>query len=273
MKKILFVLITCSLDKSRDDVFEKVSKNILQLEKKFRFFKDLIVFDNASVSQKTLKCLKNFPKVFRSSKNIGLWSGLYWILCNYKNYLKKEYDYIYFMESDCIHFNLDKLIEAEHFLDNNQEIGSIRCQKFSVAFKFLYNKDSFFSRLVNDPIRLRSFPSNKNAYFIKIPHYKNLYKSNLHAKLVGLSKIQLLKKIFQNLSNNDSITENDFFCEYWKFYKAIGIINGGTMTDLAGRNQRGKILMSGINTLDNNKGYLDSRNSKLIRKGFKIIYN
>ena len=45
------------------------------------------------------------------------------------------------------------------------------------------------------------------------------------------------------------------------------------MTDLAGRNQRGKILMSGINTLDNNKGYLDSRNSKLIRKGFKIIYN
>ncbi|MBF91354.1 MAG: hypothetical protein CMP34_00945 [Rickettsiales bacterium] len=275
MKKILFVLITCSLDKSRDDVFEKVSKNIFQLEKKFRFFEDFIVFDNASTFKKTKSNLKKFPKVFKSSKNIGLWGAIIWLLNNYKKYLKKEYSYLYFMESDCFHFDLDKLIEAEYYLDNNNDIGSIRCQKFSVLFKFLYDKDLFFSKFVNDAIRLKSYPTNVKAYFNKILSSNNLYKSNLHPKIVGLNRIEVLKKIFNKLSKNDLITEKDFFCEYWKYYKEIGIINGGTMTEIANRNHHGKIFRaSDVSTMDGyKKGYLDVRTAKLIKDGFTINFS
>ena len=205
MNNTLFLLISCSLDKTRDEVFDKVSKNLIRQNKKFKFFHNLLVFDNASTQLKTLNCLKLFPNVLKCNKNIGLWSAVSWSLNNYKKYFKKKFKYVYLMESDCIHFDLNKLNEAELFLDKNKNFGSVRCQKFSVFFKKFFDKDSIFSKYARNPIRMRSYPSNNPAYFKKAQYYKNIFLSNLHAKLVGLNRIEMLIDILQVLAKKKRV--------------------------------------------------------------------
>ena len=99
-ERVLFILVTCSLDHKRDLVFQ-VSKNLQQINLNFDIFKNLMVFDNASKISSTIMELSKYPLVFQCSKNIGYWSALYWCLNNYHNFLKSKFDYVYILDQIC----------------------------------------------------------------------------------------------------------------------------------------------------------------------------
>lgn len=272
--RVLFILVTCSLDQKRAQVFQNVSNNLLQLNSDFDIFKNFMVFDNASTIPDTIMELSKYPLVFQSSKNIGYWSALYWCLNNYQNFLKSKFDYVYIIESDMLHFNFGKLKSAISFLDDHDDVGSVRTQKFSKFFKSFYSKDSLLSTFTHDAIRLTSYPSGEKAWFQKIENCENIYLSNLHGKIVGLNRLMVMKEIFDEFKDGSTVSEADYFHKYFNRYRLTGVLNGGVFTDkLASRLQKGKVTMGSYSKADgiDSDAYHPTRLDQIITSGFEVI--
>lgn len=269
---ILFILVTCSLEEKRAEILNQVSNNLLNINKEYKIFKNLIVFDNASTVNSTIDSLRNYPNVYQSSTNIGYWSALNWCLDEQNKLLNRDFKYVYIIESDMVHFDFWKLREAVSYLEENEDVGSVRTQKFSVAFRHFFSKGSIFSKFTHDAINLISFPSGEKCWFEKTD-YKHIFRSNIHGKLIGLNRMTNLQKIFAKLRNKDHVSEEDFFVLAQKNYKFNGVINGGIFTErLASRLKRGKVPMGSQNILKFNviTDYNTTRRDKIITSGFKV---
>lgn len=271
-EKVLFILVTCSMEPKRAKIFDKVSANLTQINKDFSIFNNMIAFDNNSTINSTIESLKSYPYSYQSSYNIGYWSALNWCFENYKTIFKKEFDFVYIIESDMMHYNFFKLKEATEYLYQNSDVGSVRTQKFSIMFRKFYEKSSILSRFTHDAINPISFPSGEKSWFIKSKHYKYLFKSNIHAKLVGLNRLDNMIDIFTELKNIKRIGEEDFFKLSFKNYKFNGIINGGIFTEkLASRLKngvpRGSYSSNNINPKIN---YKATRTDMINTKGFNV---
>ena len=233
-----------------------------------------MVFDNASKIDSTISELKKYPLVLKSSKNVGYWSAVSWCLENYRNFFDAKFDYVYIIESDMLHYKFGKLQEAVAFLDENKDVGSVRTQKFSKVFKAFYSKESILSSFTHDAIRLTSYPSGEKAWFKKAASFKHIYLSNLHGKIVGLNRLDIMEEIFESLRDRSTVSEADYFAEYFQRYRHTGVLNGGIFTErLASRLQRNKVNIGSYTPIQENdaNAYQPTRFDKIITSGFDVI--
>jgi hypothetical protein len=188
------------MDKSREYLAGEVCKNLSAENTDFYFSKDLIVFDNASIFTSHFKLLPEGAKLIQSNRNIGYWSAVNWILSNYKEVMGREYDYIYIIESDLIHYDLRRINLCEDFLLNNAEVGGVRTQDFSVKLKALYNKKYHWFPFVNKSSLVSQInPITGDAVWFELAEGNaKIYLTNFHAKLPSLNRIQAMKKVFNN---------------------------------------------------------------------------
>jgi len=223
-KNTLFVLVTCSRDKIRDEIAEKVVNSIQDLPKD-----RVIAFDNSSVYQNTKEKLKSLTKnSFFSSTNYGFWTAVDWCLQNYESILKSKLDYVYVIESDAIHFPgyVESIVECEKYLENNADVGSIRLQEFSVKEKHLYDKN--FPTQDSRKwawMRQSNHFTNQKAYFERPEG--SIYRTNLSPQVCSLNRISFMENAFCELRKMGKFTEIDFQEQYFKFYKESAVYDGG----------------------------------------------
>jgi len=225
----LYLLVTCSMDKSREYLACKVSKNLDAENIDFYFSKDLIVFDNASIYTGHFKFLPKDAKLIQSNRNIGYWSAVNWVLCNYKEVLDRDYDYIYIIESDLIHCDMRRIKLCEDFLASNAQVGGVRTQDFSVKFRALYNKKYHWLPFVNKSslVSQRNAITGEAVWFELADDKAKIYFTNFHAKLPSLNRIKTMKKVFNKLETKANITELDFMRLYSEEYPVMAILDGG----------------------------------------------
>ena len=174
-EKILYILVTCTKEKTRYELLKNTVNSILNQFPQKILDNDFIVFDNGSTQEGHEKYLvDNFKNVFRTTKNVGLFSGLNWVLNNYEDYLNKKYEYMLFISSDSIVYDLYKLNEVESCFEKNQELGCVRTEEFILEKKHLFDKeqnhkDTFYrSRCLQ-----KNMFTNKRAEYYKT-EYENI---------------------------------------------------------------------------------------------------
>jgi hypothetical protein len=217
------------MEQTRFDVLEKVVENLVDQKDK-SFFDNLIVWDNSSQYPGTLELLKdNFPLILQSSANVGLWSALHWMLHNYKDFVPKDLKYAYTIESDCLHYDLEQMPYCEQVLDDYEDIGSIRCQEFSIENKHLYDKN----RQSKDSKRYAwvtqtNSVTGKAVRFEKLEGYNDrMYRSNFLAQIPNLNRIEPMRDILDELEKKGPFNEQDFRARYHDIYKDLCVLDGG----------------------------------------------
>ena len=140
MDNTLFLMVTCTLDRYRNQVTLKVLRKLNSLLIDINQINNLVVFDNSSKYQDHFQFINKASNCVKSTRNLGLWSAINWILFNYKKLNQKKFKYIYIIESDTFHWDLSVIKDCEKFLLNNKSISSIRTKEFSVKNKWRYDK-------------------------------------------------------------------------------------------------------------------------------------
>lgn len=264
----LFLLITCSLDDSRNDVAKRVTKNISELISFINQPQRLIVFDNASKYLDHLPFIDKNSFICKSSKNLGLWSAIDWVLNNYQDLTKEKFKYLYIIESDCYHFNFSNLKNCENFLRLNKDISCIRTQEFKLNQKWRFNKKLHYLPFYKErsAVNLRNAVTNEKAFFLRERKFQKIYKSNLHPKLPSFHRISALKKVFRSLSKMRNFTEQDYFRVSMSFNKYIGILDNGMYYYLSSANSKEIVSGSWSNSDHLAKiGYLRTRKSEILK--------
>lgn len=237
MEKTLCILVTCCVEQSRQDVLEKVVQSLKdeQARTGVNIEDDLLVFDNGSSLSSTHELLDSaFNKnLYKSPENLGYWSALNWIFEEYaKRNLgdlnKRDYEYVYIIESDHFHYAIDKLDQAEAALNKYAHLGSVRLQEYSVNERHLYNKNmpvanarryawvSHVNAITNQSVKLSPLGSGTDVY-----------ESNFLTCLHSMNRLNTMLKVFKQLSQLKSFSERDFQRMYHDDYKTIGQLDGG----------------------------------------------
>lgn len=222
MKKTKFLFVSCCLEQTRADVQKEVVDNLVECG----LSDDLTVFDNGSTIDWVVPHLKeNFKNVYVSSRNVGYWSAVYWWLNNVD-----QHEYTYVIESDMIHYALEKLAYCEVFLDENDDVGSVRLHEYSVANKHLYNKDA-----PRNDSKKKIWQSHTNKVTgEKISHSLalskpgcDIYRNNFLTQLPALNRASTMKDVFDELIKLEAFSERDFQRLYWEKYQQTAIVDGG----------------------------------------------
>jgi hypothetical protein len=225
----LYLLVTCSMDKSRCDLACEVANNLVAENVTHPFFADLLVFDNASRFEDHLRIFPPEVRVVRSDRNIGYWSAINWTLTHYTELFGRNYTYIYIIESDLEHRNMLRLEACERFLEEHPEVGGVRTQEFSVRWGMLYDKRYHWVPFA----RRHSLVSQHNAitgervWFRRADGRNHIWLTNFHAKLPALNRLDALTKVFAELSMRGKITELDFMHLYYDLYPTMALLDGG----------------------------------------------
>jgi len=273
MNNTLFFLVTCTKESTRFEVLKQVINNLSSVMDD-NFFKNLLVFDNGSTHPGSLEILKEkFENVYHSKKNIGYWSAIFWCLSNYQKLMKKEYKYIYIIESDLIHFHdaTFKLNKCEEFLDLNNDVGSIRTEEFSVLNKHLYDKrkPSNTSRKYAWVVQ-ENFIEKKRVEFILSNDELKIYKCNFLAKLPGFSRIEAIKDVFLELSKLKNFDEIDYQKFYYEKYKISAVLEGGIFHSKL-TNELPKSIINGSSNFDKKIDYKPTRFDSITQTVFEDV--
>ncbi|MEK7802229.1 MAG: glycosyltransferase [Pseudomonadota bacterium] len=263
---ILVLLVTCSLDATRQDLAVRVVKNLAEKLPVAGLVNDFILFDNASTFHEHIQYAPKGTHVVRAPQNVGYWSAIKWVLENATQLMGRPYKYIYIVESDLYHTDLCALAECAKFLDENPDAACVRTQEFSVRGRWRYDKALNFLpfHITRSEIRLKNLVTGARAWFRK-SSIENIYTSNLHAKLPALNRMYALIRVFENLSERAGFSEGDFFAEIAKNYSTIGVYDGGLFHSLYSRED--KSVMSGSYSSGaqlTQTGYQQTRQSKII---------
>lgn len=228
--RTLYLLVTCCVEQTRFDVLKQVVQNLKeeQVWKELDIKDDVLVFDNGSTIPGTLELLTDsFKKVYRSPTNEGFWSAINWVLHN----IDSKYEYIYVIESDHIHFALEKVANVERFLDANPDVGGVRAQEFVVAERHLYDKsnqrpDSRAYAWVNQ----RHHKTGKPIY-IDETDVPGFYRTNFLSQLHSINRIKPFKEVFAKLEeqsrDGQRFSELDYQKMYAEIFPEFGVIDGG----------------------------------------------
>lgn len=221
---IAFLLVTCCLEESRTKILADVIDNLVEQAPSLKT--ELVVFDNASNQTGIVNKLCNtFDNVFQASKNVGYWSAIDWWVNVYLPSLTFQPEYTYIIESDMMHYAFHKIYHAEHILNSNHDIGSVRLHEYSVENKHLYNKD--VPRKDSIITRWQSHHNKVTQKPIEFEILTNgFWKTTFLTQLPALNRYSTLKKVFSQL-NKDKFTEIDFQTLYWNFYQKTAICDGG----------------------------------------------
>lgn len=235
----LVLLVTCSMDETRRDLANQVVKNLTDKLPQAGLNSHFILFDNASKFKDHLSQVPAGTHIIQSPENIGYWSAIKWVLENAQNVTGRPYKYIYMVESDLYHKDFKALEVCKEFLDRNNEASCVRTQEFSVRYKWRFDKALKYLpfHVARSEITLKNLATGEKAWF-KPSDFKNIYISNLHAKLPALNRIEALAKVFQKLSAYENFSEGDFFAEMVKLYPYIGVYDGGLFYSIYSRAQK-----------------------------------
>lgn len=226
----LFVLVTCSLEESRDKVLQAVVDNLSECaSRRPGLLDDMLVVDNASTMPATPQALKaRFPHVWQTDRNVGYWSAIDWALRAHRDVLGgHDYRFVYVIESDMVHYALERLVEAESFLASRPDIGAVRCQEYSVAEQALYDKgapmpgsctwawQSHVHRFTGQRIEHR--PSG----------VAGIYETDFLTQLPALNRLTTLQDAFRKLRLVSSFAEPDFQRLCYEPYPVNALLDGG----------------------------------------------
>lgn len=232
----LVLLVTCSMDETRRDLAHQVVKNLADKLPQAGLNSHFILFDNASKFKDHLSLVPAGAHIIQSPENIGYWSAIKWVLENAEKVTGRAYKYIYMVESDLYHEDFKALEICEKFLDQNNQASCVRTQEFSVRYKWRFDKALKYLpfHVVRSEITLKNLATGERAWF-KPSGFRNIYTSNLHAKLPALNRIEALVKVFEKLSAYENFSEGDFFAEMVKLYPHIGVYDGGLFYSIYSR--------------------------------------
>lgn len=266
-QQTLVLLVTCSMDSSRRDLAVQVVKNLAEKIPDAGLSSDFILFDNASALKDHIPYAPQGTKIIQSANNIGYWTAIKWVLENAPQVMGRDYKYIYMVESDLYHTDLKALGECEDFLDSTPDASCVRTQEFSVKQRWRFDKGLKFLpfHVARSEIRLLNLATNEKAWFKKttLPH---IYKSNLHAKLPALNRMDALKSVFSKLEQQGDFSEGDFFAEMVKIYPHIGVYDGGLFYSIYSRENMKTIVSGSYSDDDQLKkiGYQTTRYSRIV---------
>ena len=271
--RTLFLLVFCSLDRSRALLAERVVHNLIEQNARFEFFSHLLVFDNASRFDGHLKLLPPDVRVFRSNWNIGYWSAIQWAVRNYKDVFPEVFDFIYIIESDLIHKNMGRLAACEQFLLDNASVGAVRTQEFSVRWRRLYDKRWAYLPFARRHSWVVQYnPVTKEPVWLKLADRTNrIYFTNFHSKLPALNRLPAMCHVFDALCAQESISEMDFIELYHGLYPINALLDGGIYRDL-GSIPSPDIVSGSYSTPDRLReiGYRGSRLDLIVTTGFEV---
>lgn len=226
MGRTLHVLVTCSLDETRALILEDVITN---LRSSPSFADNLIVVDNASSVPGTLERLTDaFSHVYAANHNVGLWTAVDWALREGPKELGREYDYVYVIESDMIHYAPERLADAEALLHDYPDIGAVRCQEYSIELRQLYDKDH-----PQRDSRRWAWQSSTNRFtgerieFTQIDGRFGMYRTNFLTQLPALNRFKTVEHAMTSLRSRESFAEPDFQRACFDAYPINAIIDGG----------------------------------------------
>ena len=272
-KKTLFLLVVSSNDKTRNDFALKTINSINEQKKFISIENQFVVFDNDSTFRDHLEFIPKGSIICKSSKNIGYWSAINWILNNYKNFFSRIFSYIYIMESDCDQYNLKNIYKCQNWLDKNRSAASVRCQNYHKKFRIFYDKKFSFLPFYKKHQAVQHFNviTNKKVKFDKFDKENNIYSTNFHTKLPALTRLDYLLSVFKILEKRKSFTEHDFIYEFQKKYKETGLYDGGIYKNIHG--QPSDTVISGSFTNKNRLeelNYFQTRKDKIRTSNFRI---
>lgn len=219
--KVAFLLVTCCLEQSRNDILKQVVDNLEWEDPNSTSY--VTVFDNASTVPETTELLSRFTNVFRAERNVGYWTAIDWWLDSMKD---NPPDYTYIIESDMIHYDFKAIPGCVEFLDKHPEIGSMRLHEYSVENRHLYNKDA--------PVqgsRSNLWQSHTNKVTGRPVEHEHVegpfWATNFLTQLPALNRYDTMKRVFDKLHAARSFTELDFQTLYHHERQLISIIDGG----------------------------------------------
>ncbi len=222
---IAYLLVTCSREKTRDLMLKKVIES-LKIQDAWKVWEsDFYVFDNASTYEHTqVELMSSFKKVILAEDNYGYWSAVNWFVEFSQN---RGYDYVYIMESDCVHHNIEQLHDGVKLLELDPSLGMLRAAEFSLENKHLYDKAQRHPGSITSEWFTQSNFFTKETASYEQTEVPNVYKTNLVAKVCGLHRVSVLKAVLFQLQSIEWFIEVDFQRFYHKKYPFNAILDGG----------------------------------------------
>lgn len=229
----MMLMVTCSLDETRRDLAVKVTENLADLVISANLDHRFVIFDNASKYNDHLVHAPDGATICRCDRNVGYWTAIKWVLENRQQLVRGDVRYLYIVESDLWHRALRPLGECEAFLEENRDCSSVRTQEFSVRNRWRYDKGLRYMpfRKMRSIVTLRDLALDAKAWFTLASG--NIWRSNLHAKLPALNRLDLMDSVFAELATLDEFTETDFFKLMRRRKPHVGVLDGGLWYQLS----------------------------------------
>lgn len=225
---ILFVVVTCTRDPSRDGALRKLVRSMEKQHERVGFNGNLLVFDNASQTLAPLKPLEGIARFVLSEANVGYWSALNWCLENAESACGKAFPYVHPIESDFFLYDLDRLSVARDFLESHPEVQTVRTQEFSVRHRQRYFKNgrSLFSVRRSKVADYNGVTEEKVA-FDPVDGIPEVFFSNWHAKVPALHRFDALQSVLAQLASQGELSELDFMRLMHQRASRVGVLEGG----------------------------------------------
>jgi len=258
-----FLLVSCCMEETRFSVLKDVIKNLPMKDE--RFISKLTVIDNASTFTDSVDLLKlHFDNVYQTNINTGYWSAIDWWLTHISN---RDVKYTYIIESDMIHYDFDRIWNCIEFLDQNECVGSVAVQEFSIEKKHLFDKNNISKDSILRSVR-RHFNvfENKKVTFEKSNfELDDIWITNLIAKLPSVNRYNVMKKVFHALGRMSRFSETDFQKLYYEHHRKTAVLNGGIYYAEGDLPNDNKVAGSSTNSQKlKSIGYLPTRQATIL---------
>jgi len=223
LDKVDFLFVSCCVEQTRFELQKEVLSNLSENIDK-DILKRFTCIDNGSTIEGTVDSLKSvFDRVVQFDKNYGFWSAIQWWLDKIE---KSNSTYCYIVESDNFHYDFYKLERAVEFLETHPEIGSVRCQEYSVVHKELYDK--YRQRPDSKKHAWQTHINRASGEQVSSDYVDGLiYTTNFLTQLPALNRKKTMINCFDKLRKQTSVDEFDFQKLYYGFYPKISLIEGG----------------------------------------------
>lgn len=263
MDDILFVLVTCTREDSRQIALNLCVESIVKNFSNEIIRNNFIVFDNNSSIAETHKLIdRHFKNVIKSKTNVGLWSGVAYVLENYQEIIGKKFNFVFPIESDNFLYDIERLNSCTEFLSKNQNVSMMRLKELDVNNLARFDK----SRSLNlrSEITLKNLVTGEMSFFNKT-EYDGIYETNLHPVLPALHRLNTLKDVLDLLRSRSNFDERDFWITYQALCKDqnSSLLNMGLYYEVVYDHD----ILTSVNNehLANKVGYHNSRQSNTIR--------
>lgn len=263
----LYLLVTCTLESSRMVALEKVVENLKEMPDQ-SFLDHLILFDNASTIPESDELVKSyFKNCVKSNTNEGFWSAISWTLKHYEEILGRSYKYLYVIESDMIHTPdaFQRLADCERFMNSRDDVGLIRVEEFSVANRYLYDKQ----RHHTDSKRYawvvqQNYIEQKPVSFELADEKARIYTCNFLAKVPTFTRIAAMKTVFSRLAELKAFNEMVYQQYYYDLYKVNALLDDGIFHSKLGNDNTVTLKGSYVGEEGRKVGYRETRSDRIV---------